>query len=99
MSDHGFDFLYDHTEDTRTRYVCFITSSLRRFDLAITSTTRFYGKQLITDIQTGRTAVIGPDDVNEPGYLEHIYNLSETDADDLRSFLAGVVGPVNFSDI
>lgn len=99
MSDHSFDFLYDHTEETKTRFVCFISPSMQRFDLAITTTTRFYGKMLITDIQGGRTAIIGPDDLNEPGYLEHIYKLSEEDADDLREFLTNVVGMITFTDI
>ncbi|TMV45461.1 DUF3055 domain-containing protein [Paenibacillus mesophilus] len=99
MSANSFDFLYDHTEDTRTRFVCFITPSLQRFDLAITSTSRFYGKQLITDIQSGKTAIIGPDDLNEPGYLEYVYKLSEEDGEDLRNFLIEVVGMINFTDI
>lgn len=40
-----FDLLYDSQEDTRTRFVCFVGDlSMHRFDLAITSTNRFYGK-------------------------------------------------------
>ena len=99
MSANSFDFLYDHTEDTRTRFVCFITPSMQRFDLAITNTSRFFGKHLITDIQSGKTAIIGPDDLEEPGYLEHIYNLSEEDGQDLRNFLTEIIGIVNFTDI
>lgn len=99
MSANAFDFLYDHTEDTRTRFVCFITPSLQRFDLAITTTSRFYGKQLVTDIQSGKTAIIGPDDLDEAGYLEYVFKLSEEDAEDLRHFLTEVVGMINFTDI
>lgn len=99
MSDQSFDFLYDHTEETKTRYVCFISPSMQRFDLAITTTSRFYGKLLITDLQGGRTAIIGPDDLEEPGYLEYVYHLTEQDAEDLHSFLVNVVGIVNFSDL
>jgi hypothetical protein len=99
MSANQFDFLYDHTEETKTRFVCFVGKTLQRFDLAITSTSRFYGKQLVTDIQTGRTAIIGPDDLDEPGYLEYAYKLSEEEADELRTFLVEVVGMINFTDI
>ncbi|MEF3304739.1 DUF3055 domain-containing protein [Paenibacillus sp. GYB003] len=99
MSANSFDFLYDHTEDTRTRFVCFITPSLQRFDLALTTTSRFYGKQLVTDIQSGKTAIIGPDDLDEAGYLEYVFKLSEEDAEHLRSFLTEVVGMINFTDI
>jgi hypothetical protein len=79
-------FLYDDTVETRTRFVSFMGEH-RRFDLAITQTDRFYGKYLVLDLQSNRFAIIGQDDLDEPGYLEHAYNLSEEDANDLRSFL------------
>ena len=93
-----FDFLNDTTEQTATRFVCFIGKSMQRFDLAITFTSHFYGKLLVTDIQKGITAVIGPDDLDEPGYLEHVYRLGEKEGQDLREFLATVVGVVQFPD-
>ncbi|MFK7693676.1 DUF3055 domain-containing protein [Paenibacillus sp. HJGM_3] len=99
MTATNFDFLYDHSEDTTTRFVSFVGESLQRFDLAITSTNRFYGKKLITDIQSGRTAIIGPDDLEEPGYLEYAYKLEEEQAEELRTFLVEVVGLVHFTDI
>ena len=96
----SFDFLSDSTEATTTRFVVFIgEQSLNRFDLAITTTNRFYGKKLVTDLQSGRTAIIGPDDLEEEGYLEHAFNLTEEQADELGRFLQQVVGPTHFSDI
>jgi hypothetical protein len=94
-----YDYLYDHNEDTTTRFVSFITPNLSRFDLAITSTNRFYGKKLITDLQGGRTAIIGPDDLSVEGYLEHAFKLKEEEAKDLGDFLALVVGEVHFTDL
>jgi hypothetical protein len=95
-----FDLLYDSQEDTRTRFVCFIgDTSMHRFDLAITSTNRFYGKKLVTDLQSGRTAVIGPDDLDEEGYLEHVYKVTEEEASELANFLSMVVGTINFTDL
>ncbi len=54
---------------------------------------------MVTDLQTGRTAVIGPDDLEAEGYLEHVYKLNEEEAAELTAFLTEVVGPVNFTDI
>jgi hypothetical protein len=71
---------------------------VKRFDLAITSTNRFYGKKLVTDLQSGRTAIVGQDDLEEEGYLEHVFKLSEEEAADLNQFLGLVVGTVNFTD-
>lgn len=93
-----FDFLSDHTEDTSTRFVTFIGDSLHRFDLAITTTSRFYGKKLVTDLQSGITAILGQDDLNEEGYLEDRYRLNEEEGEELRSFLRHVVGDAHFTD-
>lgn len=94
-----FDFLSDSTEETSTRFVCFVgEKSLNRFDLAITSTNRFYGKKLVTDLQSGKTAIIGPDDLEEEGYLEHVFKLNEEQAEELTEFLLLVVGTIHFSD-
>ncbi|MFD0712442.1 DUF3055 domain-containing protein [Paenibacillus sp. GCM10027626] len=93
-----YDFMSDMTEETTTRFVTFITPSLKRFDLAITATNRFYGKKLVTDLQNGRTVILGPDDLEEEGYLEHAFKLTEEEAMELNQFLAFVVGTVNFTD-
>ncbi|WP_281885285.1 DUF3055 domain-containing protein [Paenibacillus sp. YYML68] len=94
-----FDFLYDGTEETKTRFCCIVGESMRRFDLAITTTNRFYGKKMVIDLQTGRSAVIGPDDLEEEGYLEHVYKINEEEAAELREFLSSLIGPISYSDI
>ncbi|WP_062199523.1 DUF3055 domain-containing protein [Massilibacterium senegalense] len=83
LEDH---FLYDTREKSESRFVCFLTEN-RRFDLGIVHTEHFEGKYLVLDIQSNRYAIIGPDDLKEPGYLEHVFQLSEEDSDDLRHFL------------
>lgn len=99
MSAIDFDFLSDSTEQTSTRFICFIGPSLNRFDLALTTTTHFYGKKLVTDLQSGITAIIGPDDLAKEGYLEHVFKLDEEAAGELNDFLSQVVGTINFSDM
>jgi hypothetical protein len=93
-----FDYLYDTTEQTSTRFVCFLGESMRRFDLAIMTTNRYYGKKIVIDLQSGRSAIIGPDDLEEEGYLEFAYKLTEEEAAELRAFLEQIVGTVNFTD-
>jgi hypothetical protein len=94
-----FDFLYDRKEETTTRFVSFIGESMYRFDLAIVTTQNFYGKKLVIDMQSSRSAVIGPDDLAEDGYLAHVFKLTEEQANELYDFLIDVIGDVNFSDI
>jgi hypothetical protein len=83
-------FLYDETEKTNVRYISFMGEN-RRFDLAIIQTERYYGKQLVLDLLGNRFAIIGTDDLNEPGYLEEVYRLSEVDAQELREFLYEII--------
>lgn len=89
MSEERFYF-YDETEDTQTRYIGFMGEEAR-FDLAILKTSHYYGKQLVFNIQNGRFAIIGEDDLDEPGYLERAYGISETEAEELRSFLYEII--------
>lgn len=92
------DYLTDSTEDTTTRFVTLVTPKMNRFDLVITTTNRFYGKKLVTDMQQGITAVIGPDDLDKEGYIEELFRLDEEQAEELTQFLEQIVGPVNFND-
>jgi len=94
----NYDFISDSTEETSTRFVTFITPKLNRFDLAITKTNRFYGKKLVTDLQKGITTIIGADDLEEEGYLEETFRLTEEEAAELGAFLQLVIGPAHMSD-
>ncbi len=79
-------YLYDDTVETKTRFVSFMGEN-NRFDLAIVKSDRYYGKYLVLNILSSRFAIIGEDDLNEPGYIEHAFNLVEEDAAELRDFL------------
>ncbi|OCA81361.1 DUF3055 domain-containing protein [Pseudobacillus wudalianchiensis] len=83
-------FLYDETEPTKTRYVSFMGEH-QRFDLALMQTDRYFGKRIVLDIQGSRFAIIGRDDLEEPGYLEHAFKLTEEEAAELRDFLYEVI--------
>lgn len=83
-------FLYDDLVNTKTRFVSFMGENTR-FDLAIIQSDRYYGKHIVLDIQGSRFAIIGPDDLKEEGYLEYAFQLSEEDAEELRSFLMELV--------
>ncbi|MEI5907841.1 DUF3055 domain-containing protein [Bacillus spongiae] len=83
-------FLYDDMEETKTRFVSFM-GEYQRYDLAIMTTERYYGKKLVLDIQGGRFAIIGNDDLDEPGYIENVYKVSEEEANELRAFLTDIV--------
>lgn len=83
-------YLYDDIVDTKTRFISFMGEN-QRFDLAIVQSDRYYGKHLVLNIQSNRFAIIGSDDLKEPGYLEHAFQLNEDEAQELRDFLFEIV--------
>jgi hypothetical protein len=83
-------YLYDDTVETKTRFVSFMGEN-SRFDLAIVKSDRYYGKHLVLNLLSSRFAIIGADDLNEPGYIEHAFSLEEDEATELREFLYEMV--------
>ena len=83
-------FLYDENETTDIRFISFMGEA-QRFDLAIVQTNRYYGKKLVLDMQSSRYGIVGQDDLEEEGYLEHAFRLDEEDAEELRDFLKEVI--------
>ncbi|MCA1031622.1 DUF3055 domain-containing protein [Bacillus timonensis] len=83
-------FLYDDTVETKTRFVSFMGEN-QRFDLAIIKSDRYYGKHIVLNILGNRFAIIGQDDLEEPGYIEHAFQISEEEAEELKAFLYQIV--------
>lgn len=79
-------YLYDETENTKTRFISFLGED-QRYDLAIIQTERYYGKTLVLNLQNSLFAIIGHDDLQEDGYLEAAFQLSEAEAAELKDFL------------
>lgn len=98
MQLKDFDFLSDSTEATSTRFVTFVTPGLRRFDLAVMTTNRFYGKKLVVDLQSGRSGVLAADDLEEEGVIASVFRIGEEEAAELSQFLALVLGEAHFAD-
>lgn len=90
MSEQERFYLYDETENTKTRYISFMGEN-HRFDLAVIQTERYYGKSLVLDIQSGKFAIIGQDDLEEEGYIEHAFQMNEEQAKELTDFLLEIV--------
>lgn len=79
-------FLYDDTVVTKTRFVSFMGENVRH-DLALVFSDHYYNKVLVLDIQRNNFAIIGPDDLEEPGYIEAAFKVDEEAANELREFL------------
>lgn len=78
--------LFDEVETTRSRHIGFITGG-RRFDFTLTNTEHFYGKTIVTCLQSNRSALLDGDDVENIDYLAKFFNLTHDDAYHLSNFL------------
>ncbi|OXS77591.1 DUF3055 domain-containing protein [Domibacillus enclensis] len=83
-------FLYDEKDTTTTRFVSF-AGEHARYDLALMQTDRYYGKRIVINLQGNTYAIIGRDDLDEPGYIEYAFKLSEEEAAELKDFLYEVI--------
>ncbi len=80
------DLMYDETEVTTTRFVGFI-GEYGRFDLAIVTTNRFFGKRLVISLQSGRSAILTADEAEDADYIAMAFQVSEQEASELATFL------------
>lgn len=82
--------MYDDQEETITRFVGFVGN--HRWDLAITQTKHFYGKSLVTNIQSGRSAILDKEDLEEDKLhiLAAQFGLNDQEeTEELAEFLLG----------
>ena len=82
-------FLYDDIELRKSRFVSFMGEN-SRFDLAIIHPDRYYWKTNCTDIEGGRFAIIGHDDLEEERLYRACFSTSEIDALELSAFLSRI---------
>lgn len=71
-----FDHLYDETEQANVNFIGCISESAR-YDFSIIHSSHFFGKPLVVCMQTGRSAVIGPEDLSNVDYIEQIFQITD----------------------
>lgn len=86
-----YERLYDEVEQSQVRYIGF-TSETNRYDFGIVYTNMFFGKTLVVDMQTGRSALLCENDVDNVEYLQKLYNIDDyQEAEGLADFFKGII--------
>lgn len=83
-----FERLYDVSETSPISFVGFMTEQ-SRYDLAIIYTDSFFGKPLVVCMQTGKSALLCVDDINNHEYLERVFRLSDRSAAEEMAYFLG----------
>lgn len=78
--------LFDESESTQTRFVGFVTEG-NRYDFTVTYSQHFWGKAIVTCLQSHRSALLDGHDAHNVEYLSSKFNLSSEEAVHLSAFL------------
>lgn len=83
-----FEKMYDEHENVKVRFIGFTTENAR-FDFGIIYTNMFFGKPLVVCMQTGRSTLLDPKDIEDVDYLQNVFRISDKQqAADLADFFS-----------
>ncbi|PLR84055.1 hypothetical protein CVD25_12955 [Bacillus canaveralius] len=81
-----FEKLYDEHEKVKVRFIGFTTDETR-YDFGIVYTNMFFGKPLVVCMQTGRSTLLDPRDLEDTEHLQHSFRIKDKkEAEDLAEF-------------
>jgi len=93
-----FEHLYDEAEQTNVNFIGCISENAR-YDFSIIYTNHFFGKPLVVCMQTGRSAVIGTEDLNHVDYIQKMFHITDRKVgEDLAVLLRSRIPAVGVSD-
>jgi hypothetical protein len=91
-----FDKLYDEQEKAKVRFVGFTTETTR-YDFGIVYTNLFFGKPLVICMQTGRSTLLDPKDLEDIEYVQSAFRIQdEEQAMDLIEFFRTALPNIPF---
>jgi hypothetical protein len=91
-----FEKLYDEHENVKVRFIGFTTEHTR-YDFGIIYTNMFFGKPLVVCMQTGRSTLLDPEDLEDIDHLQSIFRIPEKQqAEDLVEFFQETLPSIPF---
>jgi hypothetical protein len=91
-----FDKLYDEHENVKVRFVGF-TTEFTRYDFGIVYTNMFFGKPLVVCMQTGRSTLLDPKEIEDIEYLQNVFRIPDKQqAADLAEFFRETLPQIPF---
>ncbi|PLR97440.1 DUF3055 domain-containing protein [Bacillus sp. T33-2] len=91
-----FEKLYDEHENVKVRFVGFVTDH-SRYDFGIVYTNMFFGKPLVVCMQTGRSTLLDPQDIENLEHLQQVFRIQDLEqAAHLAEFFEGILPSIPF---
>jgi hypothetical protein len=91
-----FEKLYDEHENVKVRFIGF-TTEFTRYDFGIIYTNMFFGKPLVVCMQTGRSTLLDPKEIEDIEYLQNVFRIPDKQqAADLAEFFRETLPQIPF---
>lgn len=91
-----FEKMYDDSENVKVRFVGFTTEDTR-YDFGIVYTNMFFGKPLVVCMQTGRSTLLDPKDIEDLDHIQNVFRIKERhQAADLAEFFRETLPSIPF---
>lgn len=88
-----YERLYDESERANVQFVG-MTTEHSRYDFAILYTNLFFGKPLVTCMQSGRSCLLNREDLEDADHVRHTFRVHyDKDVEALREFFWTVLPP------
>ncbi|MBS4189062.1 DUF3055 domain-containing protein [Bacillus sp. FJAT-49705] len=91
-----FEKLYDEHENVKVRFVGFTTEQTR-YDFGIVYTNLFFGKPLVVCMQTSRSTLLDPKDLEDIEFLQKAFKMdNRKQVEDLCEFFKNAIPGSSF---
>ncbi|OPA78523.1 hypothetical protein BVG16_11680 [Paenibacillus selenitireducens] len=93
-----FEHLYDEAEQANVNFIGCI-SERARYDFSIIYSKHFFGKPLVVCMQTGRSGVVGVEDLDNVDYIQNMFHITDSKiGEDLAALLKLRISGVGMTD-
>lgn len=92
-----FQKFYDEHENVHVRFVGF-SSNEKRYDFGFVYTNLFFGKPLVICMQTGKSTLLDPKDIEDLNHLQKTFRIEEmAEVADLAEFFRETIPNIPFN--
>ncbi|WP_285766136.1 SAV0927 family protein [Peribacillus sp. SI8-4] len=92
----NFDILLENKENQAIHHYCLL-SNHHRYDVTIVYTSQFFGKAMVTSLQSGRMILLCAEDIPSEQYWVRTLGIEQEDISESQDFLKLVLqSPFNY---
>lgn len=91
------DIISEATEKQFVHHYCLLTQN-NRYDLSIAFSSHFYGKSMVTSIQSGQMVLLCSEDIHSDQYWSPKLGIAEEDVFEMQDFFSLILQSKQFNE-